>query len=50
MNQRRKMDLPPRTSAEQDAPMVEVASCHPFIPLKDVAAARTSMPLQCPHA
>ena len=39
MNQRHKTGRPPRTSAEQDAAMVEVASCHPFMPLRDVAAA-----------
>ena len=39
MPQRHRSGRPPRTSAEQDAAMVDVASRHPFMPLRDVAAA-----------
>ena len=39
MPQRHKSGRPSRTSAEQDAAMVDVASRHPFMPLRDVAAA-----------
>ena len=39
MSQRPRSGRPPKTSAEQDAAVVEVASRHLFMSLKDVAAA-----------